>query len=146
MSKLIRALALFFVLPTFSVETIAKSKHKSTHKVSSQKVHEPGKKIVGKARPDLEARALVRKSAPFSLEERHRGHTLRINKDGTFSVEGELRAHATEGRWKVGAGRFKLIWSSGEEYSYPLTFNGKTPLLVGRKATTKGRYVLNSAD
>lgn len=96
------------------------------------------------ARDDLSAKVLVRKRAPFVIEEQFRGDSLRINKDGTFAKEGELTSFNSQGKWKVKGGRLVLKWNTGEEYGLGLKFSGKTPVLEGQRPVKGGRYVLKS--
>lgn len=134
MKKLLRALTVFLAFQAFAAPAFAKSKrHKSTSTTSA-----------GVAKSDLEGRVLVRKHAPFVVEERFRGANVRFNKDGTFSREGELGSYTSQGHWKVKDGKLKLKWNSGEEYGYKLTFRGKTPLLGGQKPSKANHYVVKS--
>ena len=100
----------------------------------------------GRQRSDIEIRALLRKSAPFYVDEHFRGDTVRINKDGTFSRATEDGGFQTDGHWKVSSGKLKMKWSNGEEYGYRMTFSGHTPLLVGHKPDKSGHYTIISMD
>lgn len=94
----------------------------------------------GVSKNDIEAKALVRKQAPFVVEESTRGDEVRVNKDGSFAMEGQTGSFNSQGRWKVKDGKLMLKWNSGEEYGYSLTFKGKTPLLEKQAPSKEGRY------
>lgn len=141
-----RWLAVLLVLPLASVPALGKSKKPAAKTTQTKKAPAKPKSAPGVTKPDMEARALVRKKAPFIIEERFRGDTIRLNKDGTFSREGELKAYTSQGSWKVTKGKLTLKWNSGEQYGYKITFNGKTPVVAGQKANKSNRYVLHSAE
>lgn len=135
MTKLLRALTVLLALQAFAPLAHAKNKkHKSSKSAS--------KSTPGVAKSDLESRVLVRKRAPFIVEERFRGSNVRLNKDGTFSREGELGSYTSQGHWKVKDGKLKMKWNTGEEYGYALTFKGKTPLVSGQKPSKTNHYVI----
>lgn len=144
MLKRLRSLGLLVLVPFLSLPTLAfaKTRHKTT-KHSAVKTTVKGD---GKHRSDPEMRTLLRKQAPFYVEERFRGDTIRLNKDGTFSREGDAGAYATEGHWKIASAKLKLKWSTGEEYSYRMAFSGRTPIIAGHKPNKQRRYVIVSAD
>jgi hypothetical protein len=116
------------------------------HKTVAYKTTSSRKTAHGSHKSDPEARILVRRRAPFYMEERARGFTVRINKDGTFSREGRPGAYGSEGHWKISSGRLKLKWATGEEHTYRVAFSGATPLIAGHKANKSGRYVIKSSD
>jgi hypothetical protein len=142
MVKRLHALSLMILAAVLSTPLVAAAKTKHKSKSSSEKNYSGD----GRHRSDPEMRTLVRKQAPFIVEERARGHIIRLNKDGTFSRERDAGAYATEGHWKILAGKLRLKWSTGEEYDYRMAFSGKTPIIGGRKPNKERHYVLSATQ
>lgn len=145
MNRWLRSLALLLIVPLTTAVPAFAAKTKTTHKSHAKKKAAP-KSHPGVVKADMEARALLRKKAPFYLDQRFRSEIIRVNKDGTFSREGELGSFNSKGSWKVNKGKIVLKWNTGEEFGYRLTFNGKTPVVAGQKASKANHYVINSAD
>ncbi|MBX3020401.1 MAG: hypothetical protein KF799_01890 [Bdellovibrionales bacterium] len=147
MLQLMRRLALLLILPLMVAPALATAKAKTTksHKTtSSKKAKKPtkAKTTAGKVKSDMESRALIRKKAPLYFKQAERTEIVRINKDGTFSLEGELGA-TSRGSWRVKQGKIVLKWTTGEEHGYKVTFAGTTPVVEGTKANKAGQYILN---
>lgn len=121
----------FWVVPSFAKKKVSHKAHPSPSHSHSHSPHS-----------DPEARALLRKAAPFVLIERFKNDTVRINKDGTFSSLASDGAYQTQGHWKISSGKLKLKWSSGEEYDYRVTYSGRTPLIGGHKPDKERRYTI----
>ena len=95
--------------------------------------------------PDYRARALLRKRAPFVVEEQTQGQAVRINKDGTFTRAAGTDAYAPDGKWKVLNNHMKLRWNSGAEQEFPVAFSGGAPVIAGRRANKRGAFELGGA-
>lgn len=149
MPNWLRIVVFVLVLPLFAASALAekaKGPSRNTAKSRGKSARKAAKNSPGVVKADMEARALVRKKAPFYLDQRFRGEIIRINKDGTFSREGELGAYNNQGSWRVNKGKIVMKWNTGEQFGYRLTFNGKTPMVAGQRASSSNHYVINSAD
>jgi hypothetical protein len=127
--------------------------HSKTHSKTAHKSHKkktPHKKthakLRGHTKSDAEARVLLRKRAPFYLDERHRSEVLRINRDGTFSRSGHTNKYSPDGHWKVRRAKLVLKWNTGENYGYPVRFSGRRVLISNARVNSQGRYVIRSAE
>lgn len=113
-------LSLFFIVPAFS---FGKSKGASE-----------------KPRSDQEIRTVIRKKAPFWLQDAET--TVQIKKDGNFGIDASAGAITIEGKWRVEKGQLKLIWNSDKhEKAYPVAIENHQAIISG--ATEQdGKYVL----
>jgi hypothetical protein len=139
MKKIFLSMVALFVAATISLSAAAKSKGKRKSRAASNKV------VAASTKPDHEVRRLVRKQAPFMIDGKSLGNSIRVHKDGTFSREDETGAQTTEGHWKVVSGKLKLKWTSGEEKELNLGFAGKTTVIEGKKPDKEGRYLITAS-
>lgn len=94
-----------------------------------------------KPRSDQEVRTIIRKKAPFWLEDAEM--QVRLNKDASFSTEAAGGALTKEGKWRVEKSQLKLVWNSdNHEKVYPVAIVNRTPVISGAELEN-GRYVLS---
>lgn len=92
---------------------------------------------------DFKLRAMVRKKAPFWIEDKAHGAAIRINKDGTFSSEAQ-GGGSIAGQWKAANNELQISTNDGgEKYSYPLKAGKKNDFTIRGVSIKKGRFNLN---
>lgn len=94
-----------------------------------------------KPRSDQEVRTIVRRKAPFWLQEGDLH--IRLNKDGTFASN---VAGIVEGNWKVEKAHLKLVWKTDKrEKIYPVAIADRLPVIAGA-ALKDGKYSIESSQ
>ena len=92
---------------------------------------------------DFKLRAMVRKKAPFWIDDKNHGAAIRINKDGTFSSEAQ-GGGSIAGQWKAMNNELQISTNDGgEKYSYPLKAGKKGDFTINGISQKKGRFNLN---
>jgi hypothetical protein len=96
-----------------------------------------------KPRPDQEVRTIIRKKAPFWLQDSEM--EIRLNKDGSFSSDRAGGVMTTEGKWRVEKSQLKLVWNSDQrEKILPVEIVGRLPVISGANLKS-GRYILEAS-
>lgn len=92
---------------------------------------------------DFKMRAMVRKKAPFWIDDKHHGAAIRINKDGTFSSEAQ-GGGSIAGQWKAAGSELQISTNDGgEKYSYSLKAGKKNDFTINGVSQKKGRFHIN---
>lgn len=93
-----------------------------------------------KPRSDQEVRTIIRKKAPFWLQD---GEVeVRLNKDGSFATDRAGGVMSAEGKWRVEKSELKLVWTSSKlEKAFPVEIIGRLPVING-VSMKNGRYNL----
>lgn len=131
-------------IPAFTL-TLVLSIGAAAHAKPQRTKHRAPASINAQTLPDYRARALLRKQAPFVVEEEAQGQPVRINKDGTFTRAVGSDAYSPDGKWKVMNNHMKLRWNTGEEREYPVAFAGTAPVIGGRRANKRGAFELGES-
>lgn len=94
-----------------------------------------------KPRSDQEVRTIVRKKAPFWLQD---GETsVQIKKDGNFGIDAAGGAVTVEGKWRVEKGQLKLVWNVDKrEKAYSVSIENRAPIINGAPLKD-GRFTLS---
>jgi hypothetical protein len=93
-------------------------------------------------RPDQEVRTIIRKKAPFWLQDGEL--QVLLNKDASFSIGSAEGKPIKEGKWRVEQSQLKLVWINDQrEKAYPVEIVNRAPVIAGA-ALKDGRFVVSN--
>ncbi len=103
-----------------------------------------GKAKSDKPRSDQEVRTIVRRKAPFWIQDGE--VSVRLNKDGTFGSDAAGAVLNIEGNWKVEKAQLKLVWKIDKhEKVYPVAIVERLPVISGA-SLKDGKYLVGSGN